>query len=98
MTRIRFSGAASEDVKAAGKEFNTASQQEVDDVETATRGIVGNLEGPDADAAHRVGKTAYERGIEMQETGQQAEKTDERAHDTNLTAMSRMRSLFSNQD
>lgn len=97
MTRIRHDSSAADDMIGSGKEFLSATQTEVDQVETAGRGVEGTLEGgAGTEQVGAVNKILRAQGEEQLGQTQHQIQTDQQVRDINEAGKARMTQFFAN--
>lgn len=95
--RIRYDSSASEDMVGSGREFLSATQGEVDQVESAGRGVEGSLEGgAGAEQVGAVQKILRSQGEEQLGQTQNQINTDNQVRDINDAGKARMAQFFGN--
>lgn len=96
--RIRYDSSATEDMVNSGREFLTSTQNEVDGVETAGRGVEGSLEGgAGTEQVGAVQKILRAQGEEQLGQTQNQIQTDNQIRDINDQGKARMTQFFGNQ-
>lgn len=95
--RIRYDSSASQDMVSSGKEFASSTQDQVDSVETAGRGVEGTLEGGvGTENVGAVQKILRSQGEEQLGQTENQIQTDIQVNDINDAGMSRMKNFFGN--
>ncbi len=96
--RVRYDSNANEDLVNSGREFLTSTQNEVDSVETAGRGVEGSLEGgAGTEQVGAVQKILRAQGEEQLGQTQNQIQTDNQVRDINDAGKARMTQFFGNQ-